>query len=83
MLGASGLFGSGYYLLSVAEFDPITLVWGFLDPQMAYIGASMLAGAGGSAAGVLLGGTAWGLLQKRYKQTRGRKRCLVTVFPIF
>jgi hypothetical protein len=48
--GSIGGISSTYYFGAVADFDPVTLVFGFIEPQMAAISASML-----------IGGVAWGI----------------------
>lgn len=53
LLGAFSFFGGSFYFGAVADFDPVEPVFGVIDPNIAYGGASFLVGAAGLLGGLV------------------------------
>lgn len=55
-----------YYTGAVMDFDPTHLIFGMMDPTMAYAIASFGVGAVGYAAGTVVGNGLWNMKQSGY-----------------
>ncbi|KAI9020465.1 mitochondrial import protein Pam17-domain-containing protein [Hyaloraphidium curvatum] len=63
--GIAGFVGGTYYFGTLfLDFDPTEMVFGVLDPAIAYTLGAMAAGAAGAAAGIFAGGAMWALVRR-------------------
>jgi Mitochondrial import protein Pam17 len=63
--GLAGWLGGSYYFFAVAEFDPMTPLFGLPDPTILYIMAAFGVGAVSFASGTLVSGQLWRALKHR------------------